>query len=71
VPKLAAIMASQSRMGLPMGPFPEELRANLHSIQPDRGIDGAIKRRTDVVGIFPQRRRHRPLGGSAPPNVGA
>ena len=33
--------------------FPREHRAKLHSINPLERINGEIKRRTDVVGIFP------------------
>ena len=33
--------------------FPKELRAKLHSTNPLERIDKEIKRRTDVVGIFP------------------
>ena len=33
--------------------FPKEHRAKLHCINPIERINGEIKRRTDVVGIFP------------------
>ena len=33
--------------------FPREDRAKLHSTNPKERLNGAIKRRTDVVGIFP------------------
>ena len=33
--------------------FPREHRTKLHSTNPIERLNGAIKRRTDVVGIFP------------------
>ena len=33
--------------------FPKEHRARLHSTNPVERLNGEIKRRTDVVGIFP------------------
>lgn len=33
--------------------FPKEHRANLHSTNPIERLNGEIKRRTEVVGIFP------------------
>lgn len=33
--------------------FPKEHRAKLHSTKPIERLNGEIKRRTDVVGIFP------------------
>ena len=53
VPKLAALMDEAETDVLAYMTFPEEHRAKLHSINPIKRINGEIKRRTDVVGIFP------------------
>ena len=53
VPKLAAIMDEAEHDVLAYMTFPREHRTKLHSINPIERINGEIKRRTDVVGIFP------------------
>jgi putative transposase len=53
VPKLAAIMDEAEHDVLAYMTFPREHRTKLHSINPIERINGQIKRRTDVVGIFP------------------
>ena len=53
VPKLAAIMDEAEHDVLAYMTFPKEHRAKLHSINPIERINGEIKRRTEVVGIFP------------------
>ena len=39
--------------GLAFMTFPKELRTKLHSTNPIERLNGEIKRRTEVVGIFP------------------
>ena len=53
VPKLAAIMDEAEHDVLAYMTFPREHRTKLNSINPIERINGEIKRRTDVVGIFP------------------
>ncbi len=53
VPKLAKIMDEAEQDVLAYMTFPREHRAKLHSTNPIERLNGEIKRRTDVVGIFP------------------
>ena len=53
VPKLAAILDDAEPDVLAYMTFPKEHRAKLHSTHPIERLNGEIKRRTDVVGIFP------------------
>jgi transposase-like protein len=53
VPKLAAFMDAAETDVLAYMTFPKEHRAKLHSTNPIERLNGEIKRRTEVVGIFP------------------
>jgi len=53
LPKLAALMDDAEPDVLAYMTFPREHRAKLHSTNPIERLNGEIKRRTDVVGIFP------------------
>jgi transposase-like protein len=53
VPKLATIMDDAEPDVLAYMTFPKEHRAKLHSTNPIERLNGEIKRRADVVGIFP------------------
>ena len=53
VPKLATIMDEAEHDVLAYMSFPREHRTKLHSTNPIERLNGEIKRRTDVVGIFP------------------
>jgi len=53
VPKLDDLMDAAEQDVLAYMDFPREHRAKIHSTNPIERLNGEIKRRTDVVGIFP------------------
>ena len=64
LPKLATLMDGAEEDVLAYMTFPQQHRAKLHSTNPIERLNGEIKRRTDVVGIFPNEASIRRLVGA-------
>jgi putative transposase len=56
-PKLAALIDDSESDVLSYLDFPEQHRSKLHSTNPLERLNKEVKRRADVVGIFPTKPR--------------
>ena len=63
-PKLATMMEAAEHEVLSFMDFPKEHRVKIHSTNVLERLNGEIKRRSDVVGIFPNERAIRRLVGA-------
>jgi putative transposase len=64
LPKLADLLDEAEDDVLAYMTFPQQHRAKLHSTNTIERLNGEIKRRTDVVGIFPSEDAIRRLVGA-------
>jgi len=64
LPKLAAMMDGAEHEVLTFMDFPKEHRVKIHSTNVLERLNGEIKRRADVVGIFPNEAAIRRLAGA-------
>ena len=67
VPKLAVLMDEAEHDVLAYMSFPREHRQKLHSTNPIERLHAEVKRRTNVVGIFPNEARPDKAASVAPP----
>jgi len=64
VPKLATLMDDAEADVLAFMSFPKDHRLKIHSTNPLERLNGEIKRRTEVIGIFPNEAAIRRLIGA-------